>query len=238
MLYRTRPAVSWVFYASKKMSNLVLIDNNKESVYTTSEIISENTNQPHATTLRLIRTHIDDLQLAGRVRFEIAVADKRVQGGGTPKEIAILDDYATMLLITHMRSIGVVKSFKLELVKEFKRMRNLLKSGQVTMSQSDKEMLEISRIDSRTMKAISKTRNNEKVRENYLALVGLGILEEKVEMVKTTRYRFTAAGADYSNGYHHSIPRFEPELHESIVKMINGFKKAIKNQNDLFIERD
>ncbi len=215
MLYRTRPAVSWVFYASKKMSNLVLIDNNKESVYTTSEIISENTNQPHATTLRLIRTHIDDLQLAGRVRFEIAVADKRVQGGGTPKEIAILDDYATMLL-----------------------MRNLLKSGQVTMSQSDKEMLEISRIDSRTMKAISKTRNNEKVRENYLALVGLGILEEKVEMVKTTRYRFTAAGADYSNGYHHSIPRFEPELHESIVKMINGFKKAIKNQNDLFIERD
>ena len=218
------------------MKDLVLIDSNKESIYTTSEIISANTYQPHATTLRLIRAHIEDLQTAGLVRFEIAVADKRVQGGGTPKEVAILDDYATMLLITHMRSIGVVKKFKLELVKEFKRMRNMLKSSQVTMSQSDREMLRISRIDTRTMKAISRTRNNALVRENYSTMVKLGILEELVETRKVTRYRFTADGADYSNGYFHGIPRFAPELHEKIIEVINGFKKGLEFQGDLFIE--
>jgi phage regulator Rha-like protein len=219
------------------MNNLVLIDSNKESVYTTSEIISVNTNKSHKDTLELIRKHVDDLQAVGRVTFETRVV-KRTQGGGTPQEIAILDDYATMLLITHMRSIGVVKTFKLELVKEFKRMRSMLKSSQITMSQADREMLEISRIDTRTMKAISKTRNNAIVHENYETLVKLGILESRIEMRKTTRYRFTADGADYSNGYFHGIPRFEPELHEKIIEVISQFKKGLEFQGDLFIERD
>lgn len=217
-------------------TELVLIDSNKESVYTTSEIISENTNKSHKDTLELIRKHIDDLQAVGRVTFQTRPFE--TAGGVQNKEVAILDDYATMLLITHMRSIGVVKAFKFELVKEFKRMRSMLKSGQVTMSQADQEMLRISRIDTRTMKAISKTRNNALVHENYETLVKLGILEARVEMRKTTRYRFTADGADYSNGYFHGIPRFEPELHEKIIEVINGFKRGLEFQGDLFVERD
>jgi len=102
----------------------------------------------------------------------------------------------------------------------------------------DREMLEISRIDPRTMKAISKTRNNALVHENYETLVKLGILESRVEMRKTTRYRFTADGADYSNGYFHGIPCFEPELHEKIIEVINGFKKGLEFQGDLFVEKN
>lgn len=65
-----------------------------------------------------------------------------------------------------------------------------------------------------------------------------GNLEEVVETRKVIRYRFTAAGADYSNGYHHAIPRFEPVQHNIIVKVINAFKKGIEFQNDLFIAKD
>ena len=218
------------------MSNLVLIDINKESVYTTSEIISENTNQPHATTLKLVRKHINDLQVAGRVRFE--TRPFKTAGGMQNKEVAILDDYATMLLITHMRSIGIVKTFKLELVKEFKRMRGLIHSNQSALNQNDREMLEMTRINPNTLKAISKTRSNAKVRKIYQALVELGILEELIETRKVIRYRFTSDGADYSNGYFHRIPRFEPELHKQITAVLTAFKKGIEHQNDLFIAKD
>jgi phage regulator Rha-like protein len=109
------------------MQDLVLIDSNKESVYTTSEIISVNTNKSHKDTLELIRKHVDDLQAVGLVTFETR-ARLAGQHGGGDVEIAILDDYAAMLLITHMRSIGVVKEFKLELVREFKRMRDFIRT--------------------------------------------------------------------------------------------------------------
>ena len=44
--YECKPLCTkvWLFLWVKEMQDLVLIDSNKESVYTTSEIISENTN--------------------------------------------------------------------------------------------------------------------------------------------------------------------------------------------------
>ena len=54
---------------------------------------------------------------------------------------------------------------------------------------------------------------------------------------KPENHRFLVA-ADYSNGYFHRIPRFEPELHKQITTVLTAFKKGIEHQNDLFIAKD
>ena len=95
-------------------------------ICTTSEIISESTGKSHKDVLELIRRHLVDLEDIGLVTFETRPRLAGQHGGGDV-EIAILDDYAAMLLITHMRSIGIVKEFKLELVREFKRMREFIR---------------------------------------------------------------------------------------------------------------
>jgi Rha family phage regulatory protein len=216
------------------MQDLIEVKNGSPVI--TSLRIAEVYEKTPSSVNRTIKGYIADV-LGGEIGLCKIAQSEYINAQGKTQPMYELSEEEALIITGRFTGVAAAKHQR-AIAKAFIDMRNYIRSQQVTFSQADKEMLEISRIDSRTMKAISKTRNNEKVRENYLALVGLGILEEKVEMVKTTRYRFTAAGADYSNGYHHSIPRFEPELHESIVKVINGFKKAIKNQNDLFIERD
>jgi phage regulator Rha-like protein len=102
-----------------------LVEVRRNEVFTTSTVIAENCDVKHEATIKLVRKFLSDLQDVGLVRFEIQA---RLQGrhGGGNTEIAILDDYATMLLLTHMRSNEVVRKFKLALVREFKRMRSIL----------------------------------------------------------------------------------------------------------------
>ena len=129
------------------MQNLVTTD-----LTTTSEIIAKNTNHSHKKTISLIRKHLTDLQEVGAVNFESSMV-KRPQGGGVPTEIAILDDYAAMLLITHMRSIGKVKDFKRELVIEFKKMREYIRNqSKVALDNFQEKLLE----QSNKLQAIEK----------------------------------------------------------------------------------
>jgi len=85
--------------------------------------------------------------------------------------------------LVYAYAMWVSPKFMLHVINTFDSVVN----GQSALNKADREMLEISRIDPRTMKAISKTRNNAKVRENYSTLVKLGILEELVETRKVTR---------------------------------------------------
>ena len=207
---------------------------------TTSLAIAELFGREHKSILRTIRIIIKDMSGDDLRQRKIALTSTRVKmpkGGFRDDDVFELGEEMTLIITGRLTGSEALKA-QMKLADAFIAMRNLLKSGQVTMSQADREMLRISRIDTRTMKAISKTRNNAKVRENYQALVEIGILEELVEARKVTRYRFTTAGADYSNGYFYGIPRFEPVLHEKIIEVINGFKKCLEFQGDLFIERD
>jgi len=130
---------------------------------TTSEIIAKNTNRAHKDTLALIKLHIVDLQEVGRVTFETIPIE--TAGGVQHKEIAILDDYASMLLITHMRSIGIVKDFKRELVIEFKRMREYLRN------ESHRELEKFQAVIENQSKELRLTEKREPRDEQTLAVI-------------------------------------------------------------------
>ena len=105
----------------KNKTELKLVEVHGQKLNTTSEIVAKSCGISHEAVIKLTRKYINDLKDVGEVRFEI-----RHNPQGSPTEIALLDDYAAMLLLTHMRSNDIVAAFKKALVKEFKRMRAIL----------------------------------------------------------------------------------------------------------------
>lgn len=101
-----------------------LVEVHGSKLNTTSLIIANNCGVTHRAVIQLIRKFKADLQDVGRVAFQMRTFETK--GGIQEQEIAILDDYAAMLLLTHMRSNETVRKFKLELVREFKRMAKIL----------------------------------------------------------------------------------------------------------------
>ena len=101
------------------MDRLVCIK--KDEPVTTTEIISIGTNREHSSVIKLVRSNIDDLKEFGRVGFEIAPFE--TTGGQQTREIAILNEQQTTLLITYMRNNDVVREFKKKLVRDFFAMR-------------------------------------------------------------------------------------------------------------------
>jgi phage regulator Rha-like protein len=110
-----------------KMTTLVIAV--KEQPMTTTEIIAEQTGVEHASIIKLVRTYQADLEDFAPCRFEIAVVD-RPQGGGTEREIALLNEEQTTLLITYMRNSDIVRAFKKAIVKAFFEMRKELAKRQ------------------------------------------------------------------------------------------------------------
>ena len=166
---------------------------------TTSSIIARNTNKAHKDVLELIRKHIDDLQEVGRVTFQTLPFE--TAGGIQKQEVAELDDYSTMLLLTHMRSIGIIKDFKRELVIEFKRMRELLRCNAKAESldyqkqlalQSDKLATVNQREprDERTL-AVVMGCSTYQVTRHFDTLVRNGYLKRR-ELAPTVRYVYDA----------------------------------------------
>jgi phage regulator Rha-like protein len=102
----------------------------KEEPVTTSQIISEWTGREHASVIRLIRDNLNDLNEFGRVGFEIAPFE--TAGGVQKKEIAIINEQQSTLLITYMRNNAQVRMFKKKLVSEFFKMREALRQRQST----------------------------------------------------------------------------------------------------------
>ena len=87
------------------------------------------------------------------------------------------------------------------------------------LNDDDRTMLELCRISTDTLKAITGERNNHKVRQGYQALVQAGIFEEVKETRQVIRYRPTAAGFDYISGLSHETPHFKDD-HKEQVRLI------------------
>lgn len=115
------------------MSNLVLIkrQDNQEILVTTSEVISERVNYSHESVQRLIRNHIASLEVFGKVGFEIRASKKNQE-----EKIFFLNEQQSTLLVTFMRNNEKVINFKIDLVKQFYQMREMLRQKQTPEWQS------------------------------------------------------------------------------------------------------
>jgi phage regulator Rha-like protein len=89
-------------------------------------IIAEQTESKEKTISRLIRNHIDKLELFGRVGFEIHTSE--TAGGKQEIKTYYLNEQQATLLLTFMRNNEIVINFKVRLVKEFFQMREKLRA--------------------------------------------------------------------------------------------------------------
>ena len=100
-----------------------LVIKNGDEFVTTSEIIADNTDTQHKNVLELIEQYLPQIEQFGPSAFETR------KSVGRPTRVAILNEQQATFLLTLMRNSEVVVRFKVQLVKEFYRMRNELEAN-------------------------------------------------------------------------------------------------------------
>lgn len=101
------------------MGDLVKVVHN--DIFTDSLVIAEGTGNKHESVQRRIRDYEKELLTLGKVGFEI-----RAMVSGQEQKIYQLNEPQATFLITLLKNTDVVVKFKLELVKQFYAMRQLL----------------------------------------------------------------------------------------------------------------
>lgn len=86
--------------------------------------VAEQTENQHASVLRVIRENVGDFEEFGTVGFEI----RPLAGGGLPQQIAHLNEQQATLLVTYLRNNEKVRAFKKALVKAFHEMARQLQA--------------------------------------------------------------------------------------------------------------
>jgi hypothetical protein len=163
-----------------------LVIKHGDELATTSEIIAQNTDNEHRAVLQLIGTYKEQMESFGRVAFEMRTL--KTKGGDQQREIAILNEQQSTFLLTLMRNTEIVVRFKVELVKEFYRMRS---DGLVVAKHAPAKLFPDY---FRVAKLIGCDRNSaaisanqavfKKTGENVLALLGYQAMEaERQEIV-------------------------------------------------------
>lgn len=106
------------------MKDIVFIEPNhlKSVPFTTSDVIAEYAEVQHHTVTRLIQKHESDLKEFGILRFKI----EEITGRGQPEKHYELNEAQATLLITFLKNTAPVRKFKIDLVREFYRMREEL----------------------------------------------------------------------------------------------------------------
>ncbi|MCK0507887.1 phage antirepressor KilAC domain-containing protein [Aromatoleum anaerobium] len=84
---------------------------------TSSLAIADGTENEHRAVLQLVRTYLADLEEFGRVAFEMRPFE--TAGGTQKREVAMLNEQQSTLLLTYMRNSDIVRAFKKRLVKAF-----------------------------------------------------------------------------------------------------------------------
>lgn len=105
------------------MSNVLAFVRDNELV-TTSSIISLGVQTEHRAVLQLIKKYVDDLKTFGNVPFE--TESFKTAGGTQRREIAILNEPQTTLLLTFFKNTEIVRKFKVALVQKFYELREQL----------------------------------------------------------------------------------------------------------------
>ena len=108
------------------MNDLVTIQN--DAPVTTTLAIAEGVKLEHKTVIQLTRKYQDDMEVFGRVTFEMLPFDTK--GGLQKREVAILNERQATLLLTYMRNSEIVRDFKKRLVQKFYEMSEQVKEKQ------------------------------------------------------------------------------------------------------------
>lgn len=88
---------------------------------TTSLAIAEGTQTQHKNVMELVRSYSEDLGRFGRVAFETQPFE--TAGGKQQREVALLNEQQSALVIAYMRNSEIVRQFKIALIKGFFDMR-------------------------------------------------------------------------------------------------------------------
>jgi phage regulator Rha-like protein/ribosomal protein L7/L12 len=108
--------------------------------------IAEQTNNKPKSILDLITKNENDFEEFGQLRFKIATVRNSV-GAENQQKTYFLNEQQATLLMTYLRNSEIVRKFKIRLVKEFYKMRELLQNQNVSgnpqseILQIEKEMI-------------------------------------------------------------------------------------------------
>ena len=108
------------------MKTQIVVKNTDGQLVTTSLAIAEGTGVQHKNVIELVRTHSSDLTDFGGIAFETQSFE--TTGGIQYREVAILNEQQSALVITYMRNNEMVKAFKKALIKGFYEMRTALQN--------------------------------------------------------------------------------------------------------------
>jgi len=120
-------------------TSLVFLSKDKNIPVTSTELIAKYLKRDHHSILVLARNHKADLERFGSLEFEIQVGRKD-NNSGAKKEIILLNESQATLLITFMRNFPKVVEFKVALVDEFFRMKEVLNKqpkDSITLTKQD-----------------------------------------------------------------------------------------------------
>lgn len=121
------------------IANEIVFVGPEQEPFTTSLVIANETTNEHRAVMQLVRNYTEDLNEVGRVAFEMRPFD--TAGGVQTREIAILDETASALLMTYLKNTPIVRDFKKRLVRGFFAMRQLLSERPVVPSLPDRRAL-------------------------------------------------------------------------------------------------
>jgi phage regulator Rha-like protein len=160
------------------MSDLVIVHH--DHLVTTTDAISEGTGVQHKNVIELVRTYLADLQEFGGVAFE--TRPFMTDGGMQNREVALLGEEQSTLLLTYMRNTAVVRQFKKTLVRKFFEMRDRLRAGVPTAPQLDSavQALKLAPLAMRAARAFGLDKNVAAISANQYvcSVTGHNLLKE------------------------------------------------------------
>ena len=138
-------------------------------------VIAEQTNNLERSVSKLITDNITEFELFGKMRFEIA-SIKNSKNRVNEEKTYFLNEPQATLLLTFMRNNEIVKGFKIRLIKEFFKMRNLLTNSQ-PKKQSDLISVSTEEME-KEFKALEFAFKNFKISENEKRILTNKVFEK------------------------------------------------------------
>jgi phage regulator Rha-like protein len=192
-----------------------LIEMIDDELYVSHRIIAEKTDNQILSVQKLITDNIEFLERFGKLRFKIEPI-KNAKNRINEEKTYYLNEPQTTLLLTFMRNNEVVKNFKIRLVEDFYRMRELLKNSS---TQKQTPIFDISSFSSEKLLDVQKT-----LLSLETAIKILKVSEASKLLMTETIYRELEIKTDF-------LPKYSDEKHTySLTHLLKKFGSKLSAQ--------